>query len=115
MWVFSVASRNTKFLNANVTKICTELGQQDDVALRCALPPPPRRRAALLNARCRRLSAQLMSGAVRIYALQEQNLEKKANSSQCDASLAATLRRPRAELRWRARRSRAAGTTCARR
>ena len=41
MWVFSVASRNTKFLNANVTKICTELGQQDDVALRCA-PPPPR-------------------------------------------------------------------------
>ena len=40
MWVFSVASRNTKFLNANVTKICTELGQQDDVALRCALPPP---------------------------------------------------------------------------
>ena len=30
-----------------------------------------------------------MSGAVRIYALQEQNLEKKANSSQCDASLAA--------------------------
>ena len=74
-------------------------------------------RAALLNAlpRCRRLSAQLMSGAVRIYALQEQNLEKKANSSQCDASLAATLRRPRAELRWRARRSRAAGTTCARR
>ena len=82
MWVFSVASRNTKFLNANVTKICTELGQQDDVALRCAPPPPPRR-AALLNAlpRCRRLSAQLMSGAVRIYALQEQNLEKKANSS----------------------------------
>ena len=51
MWVFSVASRNTKFLNANVTKICTELGQQDDVALRCALPPPPPpRRAALLNA-----------------------------------------------------------------
>ena len=42
-----------------------------------------------------------MSGAVRIYALQEQNLEKKANSSQCDASLAATQRRPRAELRWR--------------
>ena len=42
MWVFSVASRNTKFLNANVTKICTELGQQDDVALRCAPPPPPR-------------------------------------------------------------------------
>ena len=40
-----------------------------------------------------------MSGAVRIYALQEQNLEKKANSSQCDASLAATQRRPRAELR----------------
>ena len=50
MWVFSVASRNTKFLNANVTKICTELGQQDDVALRCAAAAA-RRRATLLNAR----------------------------------------------------------------